>query len=215
MPRKIQEWREKVRLKGIDQYAIEMDNTVLFKSFRAINDRIQNDRVNTLIVSYAQLAQFDDLVNRTAAFCRFPGGTDSLEGAGAAAGGKAIRPTAWIGQRWVSDATPGRYRNELKPETIAKLDDQYREILQLRTAPSNCLTCVISWQPTANEKAWTRSWSGGMMSFSPRERRDWSGNRPSAAAARRSVPHRRGAWHPSSVRRGRRRFSLWPRDHSQ
>ncbi len=125
-------WRDSVRSKGIDQYVLGADNNVLFKSFMAISDRIQNDREFTLVISYAQLClDFDEMVKRVARFV----GLDEARIPWAAIeplrAEKLTTHPGWVGHRWTgSDTTPGRHRAELQPATIAKLDDRYRDVLK-------------------------------------------------------------------------------------
>ncbi len=124
-------FRAKVEAEGIDAYTARVDNRPVFRQHGALAQRLEHDTVNTLVVSYAQLClDFDALVRRLAGFLGLaeaeipwaqlmPERSDNL----------ATNPH-WVGQRWAgSDATPGRYRHDLQPTSIAALDDRYRALL--------------------------------------------------------------------------------------
>jgi len=127
----LEEYRAKVKNKGIDQFVIEGDNNVHLKEFQTLKNRLRSDDENTLIVSYNQLCLgFDEMVERMANFfgvalTEIPYDVIDRE--------RTVNLTTnvdWIGQMWTgTDIMPGRYRNELRPDTIKKIDDKYRDML--------------------------------------------------------------------------------------
>ena len=124
-------FREAVREKGIDQYVLGIDNTVQFKCFHAIRDRITGGGDDVLLISYAQLClDFDAMVTRIAAFVGLDPALIPWADMEPMRASKLASNPGWIGKRWVgSDATPGRYLGELQPATIETLDEQYRTTL--------------------------------------------------------------------------------------
>ncbi len=123
--------RAQIEANGIDAYVGRVDNRIQFRQFEALSERIATDAADTLVVSYAQLClDFDPMVVRLAAFlgiteARIPWSKIALERPEA-----LTQNPAWIGQIWTgSDISPGRYRRDLNPESIAVQDDRYRSLL--------------------------------------------------------------------------------------
>jgi hypothetical protein len=131
-PEQIDEYRRKVEEGGIDAFVVTRDNNILFKSLRALEARLQSDDPNVLKLSYSQLClDFDDLVASLVGF--FGADLDSLphDALERERTSNLEKNPNWIGQMWKgTDIMPGRYRRELRRETIAKLDEQYRENLR-------------------------------------------------------------------------------------
>lgn len=125
--------RAEIRAAGIDGYVLSIDNNVHLRSFRALEHRLDKDRENVLLLSYAQLCLgFDEMIDRLRIFLGLewneipwsridPERVENL-------GGNA----QWIGQVWSGgDTAPGRFRRELQPETIQRLNMRYHDSLEL------------------------------------------------------------------------------------
>jgi len=124
--------RANVAAKGIDQFVAEKDNNILFKSLRGLSERVQANDPNVLKLSYAQLClDFDNLLERIIEFFGADRNAlpwDRLEQERTV---NLAKNPNWIGQIWSgSDILPGRYRSELSRETVAIIDDKYRENLK-------------------------------------------------------------------------------------
>jgi hypothetical protein len=128
----IETFRAQVREQGIDHFVASRDNNILFKSLRALASRVQPADPNVLNLSYSQLClDFDNLLERIITFLDIPRDSvrwDLLERERTV---NLEKNPAWIGQFWSgTDIMPGRYRKELRKETIAILDQKYHENLQ-------------------------------------------------------------------------------------
>ncbi len=128
--REVAEFRKRTEEDGIDAYALRIDNEVQFKCFKALSERLL-DRVSTLNLSYSQLClDFDGLVKRIMEFLEIPPEDVLWDLVESQRSSNLPKNTAWIGQMWTgTDVSPGRHRNELAKETVAKLDTRYRETL--------------------------------------------------------------------------------------
>lgn len=84
-----------------------------------------------LFVSYAQLCcAFDTMVNRLTAFLDTSPGQQALDKIALESPENLTHNPRWIGQTWTgTDIMPGRFREELKPETIATLNKRFSETL--------------------------------------------------------------------------------------
>ena len=116
---------------GIDSSVLRVKNDSVFTSVFEIQRHAEQYPNDVLFISYAQLCcAFDLMVSRLAAFLETPvegrakqlvelERTDNL----------ASNPK-WIGNQWFgTDIMPGRFRTELKPETIAALNHRFSEAL--------------------------------------------------------------------------------------
>jgi hypothetical protein len=125
--------RARVAAEGIDHFVSSRNVNNLFDSLRAIEPRLAADDPNVLKLSYAQLClDFDRLVERLIAFLGVPPASVPWNLVERERTTNLKNNPHWIGQMWTgTDVSPGRHRTELKPETIAKLDDLYRDNLKL------------------------------------------------------------------------------------
>ena len=128
----IQAHRTNILAAGIDAFVLKTDNNILFRSLRALDQRVLKPGPETLNISYAQLClDFDEMVARIIAFL-------GIDPAGVRRDQIELERTVnlkhnpnWIGQLWTgTDIMPGRHRGELKPETIRALNDKYRDNLK-------------------------------------------------------------------------------------
>ena len=149
----IAEYRERVKANGLDQFVVDVDNNLHFKAFRAVADRLKNDHENVLILSYNQLClDFDNLVARLISFFDVSPADVPRERIERERTTNLKHNPAWIGQIWTgTDIMPGRYRNELHPETIRQLDEKYRDNLAfIRTLERPCFRHCLA---TERERA--------------------------------------------------------------
>lgn len=127
-PEETAQRRERVAAEGIDAFALRNNNTPLLRGFfNAVRKIAPEDRI---FIGYAMYClHFEESVARMAAFLGVA--PEELD-----AGRREIiaceNSTAlaenprWIGQVWAgSDSMPGRHRAELRPETIAELNQRY------------------------------------------------------------------------------------------
>lgn len=128
----IENYRKSVAEEGIDRFVARQDNNVLFRSLRALAPRLESEDQNVLRLSYSQLClDFDRMLDRLITFLEVPRDSVPWETLEKERAVNLQKNPSWIGQIWSgSDIMPGRYRKELKPETIAAVDDRYRQNLQ-------------------------------------------------------------------------------------
>jgi hypothetical protein len=123
----IHEFREKVKLDGINEFVLRRDISNLFTSAKKLNNRIVSDKQDLTVISYSQLcSDFDNMVIKLASFFdlevdQIP--WDKLE---AERTEKLDSNPNWIGKMWSgADVFPGRHKLELTPDTIEKLNKKY------------------------------------------------------------------------------------------
>ena len=126
----LKEFRTKVKVDGIDAYALRTDANIQFKCFTALTERVL-DPTATLNLSYSQLClDFDGMVDRIIGFLGIDREDVLWDVVDEQRGPNLSQNRDWIGQMWTgTDIAPGRYRRELTPETIAALDARYSQIL--------------------------------------------------------------------------------------
>ena len=129
----ITNFRRTVAEGGIDQFVLKQDNNILFNSLKALAPRLQSDDPNVLKLSYSQLClDFDALIERLIVFLGVERASVPWDKLERERTGNLKQNPDWIGQMWTgTDIMPGRYRTELRKDTIAVLDDRYRENLKL------------------------------------------------------------------------------------
>ena len=128
----IETFRKRVKEEGIDVFVAKQNNDVLFNSLRDLVGRLETDTEHVLKLSYAQLClDFDNLLQRLVAFLGVPSATVPWATLEKERTDNLTKNPQWIGQAWAgSDTMPGRYRTELKAETIAALDLKYKDHLK-------------------------------------------------------------------------------------
>jgi hypothetical protein len=127
----IDSFRKRVKENGIDAFVIHQDNTVLFRSLADLASRLETDEANVLKLSYAQLClDFDNMLQRLVAFLGVPADGVPWQQLEKERTVNLSKNPQWIGQAWAgSDIMPGRYKTELKPETIAVINRKYKDYL--------------------------------------------------------------------------------------
>jgi len=131
-PEKTQERAETVRALGIDGWVAQMRNTKDYDHMEKVVARLAPE--DWRFIGYAfYCLHFDEAVAKIAAMLEAdlaalpPDRRAAIEAERIENLGENKR---WIGQRWEgSDATPGRHRGELKPETIALLNKRFARAL--------------------------------------------------------------------------------------
>jgi hypothetical protein len=131
-PEQIEERRRSVAEAGIDAFVANMDNNLLFKSLKALQPRLLGDDSGVLKLSYSQLClDFDNLVESLILFLGVERETVPWDKVERERTVNLEKNPDWIGQIWTgTDIMPGRYRRELQKDTIAILDNRYRENLR-------------------------------------------------------------------------------------
>jgi hypothetical protein len=132
----IENYRRNVEANGIDAFVAKQDNTILFNSLKAIAARLDGSDPNVLTLSYAQLClDFDDMLRRLAGFFEVPADDIPWARLEQERTTNLAKNPAWIGQIWTgTDIMPGRYRKELKRETINVIDQRYAGALKFLRA---------------------------------------------------------------------------------
>lgn len=121
--------RAELRASGIDKYHLSKNFNGIFENFYKVVDRVPAKNIH--FATYATLClEFDTFVNGVAKFLGVAPTQEQLQ---------AIEPERvdnlkanpkWIGHQWPgADIMPGRYKRELKPETISVLNERYAKIL--------------------------------------------------------------------------------------
>lgn len=120
--------RERVAAEGIDAFALRQTNTRMLRGFfDAVRKIAPEDRI---FIGYAMYClHFEESVARIADFMGVTPADWSPEQREAIARENApalAENPRWIGQAWSgADTMPGRHRSELRPETIAALNERY------------------------------------------------------------------------------------------
>jgi len=123
--------RARIVAMGIDAYVLIPRPTDASRAFRRVREGA--DPADVLVLTYALLcARFDLFVEKA---CRFLGVRELNADQRARLEAERVEKLGsnkdWIGQRWSgSDIMPGRYRRELRPETIAVLNERYGETIR-------------------------------------------------------------------------------------
>ncbi len=88
---------------------------------------------NILVLSYNQLClDFDAMLQRIVAFLEVDPATVPWDVLELERTNNLKNNPNWIGQMWTgTDTLPGRYKRELKPETIRTLDEKYASDLRI------------------------------------------------------------------------------------
>jgi len=118
----------KIQQEGIDNYVLKKAGV---KYYEYIFDTIEKYN-DVMVNTYARLClDFDSFIERASDFTGIPITDDFLERI------KSERPEnlsdnqRWIGNQWEgSDIMPGRYKGELKPETIKVLNNRFASVLK-------------------------------------------------------------------------------------
>lgn len=125
--------RERVVREGIDAFALRCDNTQMLKGvFNAARKIAPEDRI---FVGYAMYClHFDETIARISNFLGLaPSDWTPHQRKSVERERSEDQPanTKWIGHRWAgSDIRPGRHKTELRPETIAVLNQRYGWFLE-------------------------------------------------------------------------------------
>ena len=129
-------FRNATRLTGIDQFTLNSNNGILYNSIKNLWGRLQSDDKNLLILSYNQLCLgFDDMVQRIITFMGVDATAVDQDKLEMERTDNLKANPQWIGQMWTgTDTLPGRYKRELKSETIKALDEKYAKDLKLLRA---------------------------------------------------------------------------------
>jgi hypothetical protein len=129
----IEQHRRSVAENGIDNFVAKQDNNILFNSIKVLASRLQSGDPHTLNLSYGQLClDFDNVVRRLIRFLGVAEESVPWDQVELERTGNLKRNPNWIGQLWSgADIMPGRYRTDLSRQTIAIVDDRYRENLKL------------------------------------------------------------------------------------
>ena len=128
----LEERRRLVAEEGIDAFVSKQDNNILFRSLRALEQRLAGGDQNILKLSYSQLClDFDQLLESIIGFLGVDRQAVPWQVLERERTSNLENNPNWIGQVWTgSDIMPGRYRRELRPETIEVIDNRYRENLR-------------------------------------------------------------------------------------
>jgi hypothetical protein len=126
----IEERASKILEQGIDNWVLKHLTISYFDNLFYVLENSEKKDVEVL--SYARLCcDFDSFVNK---YCDFMGieVTESLLNELEIERVDNLSENAkWIGNRWGgSDIMPGRYKNELKPETILKINEFFDPVLR-------------------------------------------------------------------------------------
>jgi len=119
---------EKIQKDGIDNYVLKKAGT---KYYNYIFDVIEKHN-EVLINTYARLClDFDSFIDRASDFVNIPITDDFLEKVKIERPENLSENQRWIGNKWQgSDVMPGRYKRELKPETIEILNNKLEDVLR-------------------------------------------------------------------------------------
>ncbi|MDQ7990024.1 MAG: hypothetical protein REI09_10380 [Candidatus Dactylopiibacterium sp.] len=125
--------REKIRSAGIDAFVQNVDNSIHFRMFEAMADRLVRPSRDVLNLSYAQLClDFDSLVSDLLGFFEVEMDGDLAASIESERPERIDNNPSWIGNHWTGgDVSPGRYRKELSCETIQKFNDRHASVFGL------------------------------------------------------------------------------------
>ncbi len=118
---------------GIDKWVLARDPAYLHDLFKQFNEVIETvPPTRRCMNSYALLClEFDTLVE---SFCQFVGiepGPELLQLIECERTENLVNNPEWAGNKWEgADCGPGRFRQELQPETIKILNERYYEELE-------------------------------------------------------------------------------------
>ena len=127
-------YRENIAKKGIDGYVSMLDNRPLFKAiFDIVSKKHLFGEHKLLVMSYCQLClRFEELVRDVQDFLGVVITEDMQKLIDLEHVDQLVHNPYWIGQMWYgTDTTPGRYKDELQPQTIALLNDTYHDVLEV------------------------------------------------------------------------------------
>ena len=125
----LEERRRKVKSLGIDQFVLERADTNYFKPLLDALDVIDPNKL--LVNTYAKLClNFDGFIASLSKFLDVELTDSILSELENERVTKLNTNPNWIGNKWAgSDIIPGRYKNELKPQTIKILNDKFKNQL--------------------------------------------------------------------------------------
>ncbi len=130
--KKIKKIKEKIIEDGIDKFVIERINNQIkyYENIFYVLENVRDD--NICVLTYARLClNFDSFLNSAANFLKIDLTPKLLESLEDERIEKIESNRLWIGQRFKgADILPGRYKHELKPETIAILNEKFEPILR-------------------------------------------------------------------------------------
>ena len=116
---------------GIDASVLKETSAHVFQHVLRLAELKAAGAENILFVSYAQLCcAYDQMVRNLVDFIGLEPTAQSARAIAAEAPGALAENAKWIGNDWTgTDTMPGRYKRELKPETIAILDERWGPLL--------------------------------------------------------------------------------------
>jgi hypothetical protein len=115
---------------GIDSWVLNKLNKEYYDNFWYLLDRLDEESYEVL--SYARLClEFDSFLEKTASFLNVPLSENIMSDLECERVESLATNDKWIGNVWKgSDTAPGRYKRELKLETILRLNEYYKEVLE-------------------------------------------------------------------------------------
>jgi hypothetical protein len=127
----IADYRANVAKNGIDHFVLNWHHELQYRAHIALAERLLNKDHNVVCVSYNQLCLgFDKMIGKLVSFfqvetSKFDASPLDLERVN-----NLPNNPLWIGQQWSgTDVSPGRYKSELKKETIEIINVKYKETL--------------------------------------------------------------------------------------
>lgn len=123
--------RQAVIERGIDQFVLDRQPEDVLPAYRFVVENAAPEDI--CVLTYALLCtQFDRFTAKAKAFL---GHEDLSEDQARRLEGERVESlesnTDWIGSKWSgSDTLPGRYKRELRPETIAVLNERYGDLIR-------------------------------------------------------------------------------------
>lgn len=124
--------KKKIRDIGIDNWVLDRLRTQGTAEYYANLFRVLEQAPNSLAATYAQLCcNFDKLINQISDFTGAPLTQKVMSALEGDRPEKIESHPKWIGGRWSgSDTMPGRYKRELLPSTITKMNQYFDPLLR-------------------------------------------------------------------------------------
>lgn len=120
--------KDKVREEGIDAWVLRNIDTRYYDNFWWL---LSQPDIDFCVQSYARLClNFDSYVSRSCEFLNIPYTHEIKRLLSDEAPNQLTQNSKWIGNIWAgSDNSPGRFKHELRAETIVKLNHAFEDTL--------------------------------------------------------------------------------------
>ncbi len=127
---KLQKHRDEIQNKGIDSFVLKHANDVYYKNIWYILENVPQQ--NSIVLSYAKLClDFDTFIEESAKFLDVEVTKELLGELEVERVENLSNNKSWIGNKWAgSDTLPGRYKRELKLETIEIINKKFEPLLR-------------------------------------------------------------------------------------